>query len=205
MLPSPRSGGTHLTALREPAQGHVRGIRDACLKAVASAPSDVRGARPGPPGAGNVRDREGRRVHRPDRVQARIFEGLLALPWILGDRTPVMLVLEDLHRADSSTRDMVSFSALRAPRGRGGDAPGPGGLGEPPGSNAHMPGDQPPGMQGPPGDLPQRLPRFACSRSIASKSALKFPTPKPREPCRSMISKKKVGRSWTGRVKICRR
>jgi hypothetical protein len=48
----------------------------------------------------------------------------------------------------------------------------------------------------------QRLPRFACSRSIASKSALKFPTPKPRDPCRSMISKKKVGRSCTGFVKI---
>jgi hypothetical protein len=40
---------------------------------------------------------------------------------------------------------------------------------------------------------------------IASKSALKLPTPKPREPCRSMISKKNVGRSWIGRVKICRR
>jgi hypothetical protein len=51
----------------------------------------------------------------------------------------------------------------------------------------------------------QRFPRFACSRSIASNSALKLPTPKPREPCRSMISKKKVGRSWTGRVKIWRR
>jgi hypothetical protein len=50
-----------------------------------------------------------------------------------------------------------------------------------------------------------RFPRFACSRSIASKSALKLPTPKPREPWRSMISKKNVGRSWTGRVKICRR
>ena len=50
-----------------------------------------------------------------------------------------------------------------------------------------------------------RFPRFACSRSIASNSALKLPTPKPREPWRSMISKKKVGRSWTGRVKIWRR
>jgi len=48
----------------------------------------------------------------------------------------------------------------------------------------------------------QRLPRFSCSRSMASNSALKLPTPKPREPCRSMISKKKVGRSCTGLVKI---
>ena len=51
----------------------------------------------------------------------------------------------------------------------------------------------------------QRFPRFSCSRSIASNSALKLPTPKPREPWRSMISKKNVGRSWTGRVKIWRR
>jgi hypothetical protein len=50
-----------------------------------------------------------------------------------------------------------------------------------------------------------RFPRLACSRSMASNSALKLPTPKPREPCRSMISKKNVGRSWTGRVKIWRR
>ncbi len=51
----------------------------------------------------------------------------------------------------------------------------------------------------------QRLPRRSCSISIASKSALKLPTPKPREPWRSMISKKNVGRSCTGRVKICSR
>ena len=48
---------------------------------------------------------------------------------------------------------------------------------------------------------PQRFPRSACSRSIASKSALKFPIPKPREPWRSMTSKKSVGRSWTIFVK----
>ncbi len=47
-----------------------------------------------------------------------------------------------------------------------------------------------------------RLPRLSCSRSIASKRALKLPLPKPIEPCRSMISKKTVGRSWTGLVKI---
>ena len=55
------------------------------------------------------------------------------------------------------------------------------------------------------GSLAYRFPRFSCSRSIASNSALKLPTPKPREPWRSMISKKNVGRSWTGRVKIWRR
>src|SRR5262249_13399960 len=47
------------------------------------------------------------------------------------------------------------------------------------------------------------LPRRACSRSIASNSALKFPLPKLREPCRSITSKNSVGRSPTGFVKIC--
>ncbi len=49
--------------------------------------------------------------------------------------------------------------------------------------------------------LADRFPRRACSRSIASKSALKFPIPKPREPWRSMTSKNSVGRSWTIFVK----
>ena len=55
------------------------------------------------------------------------------------------------------------------------------------------------------GPLTQRLPRFSCSRSIASKRALKLPLPKPSEPCRSMSSKNTVGRSCTGLVKICSR
>ena len=38
-----------------------------------------------------------------------------------------------------------------------------------------------------------RLPRRSCSRSIASNSALKLPSPKPRAPWRSMISKNTVG------------
>ena len=50
-----------------------------------------------------------------------------------------------------------------------------------------------------------RLPRLACSRSIASNSALKLPLPNPCEPCRSISSKKTVGRSCTGWVKICSR
>jgi hypothetical protein len=33
------------------------------------------------------------------------------------------------------------------------------------------------------------LPRLACSRSIASNSALKLPLPKPCDPCRSISSK----------------
>ena len=51
----------------------------------------------------------------------------------------------------------------------------------------------------------QRLPRLSCSRSIASKSALKLPLPKPSEPCRSISSKNTVGRSPSGLVKICSR
>ena len=51
----------------------------------------------------------------------------------------------------------------------------------------------------------QRFPLRSCSRSIASNRALKLPSPKPRAPCRSMISKNTVGRSPMGFVKICRR
>ncbi len=51
----------------------------------------------------------------------------------------------------------------------------------------------------------QRFPRAACSRSIDSNSALKLPLPKPSEPCRSISSKKIVGRSPSGLVKICSR
>src|SRR5262245_33891333 len=46
------------------------------------------------------------------------------------------------------------------------------------------------------------VPLRACSRSIASNSALKLPLPKLREPWRSMTSKNSVGRSSTGLVKI---
>ena len=55
---------------------------------------------------------------RPDWVQARIFEGLLALLRDLGERAPVVCILEDLHWADGSTRDLVAFLArnIRAER-----------------------------------------------------------------------------------------
>ncbi len=51
---------------------------------------------------------------RPDWVQARIFEGMLALLRALGERIPVVLVVEDLHWSDSSTRDLLSFLARNA-------------------------------------------------------------------------------------------
>ena len=51
---------------------------------------------------------------RPGWVQARIFEGLLALLRSLGERVPVLLVVEDLHWADDSTRDVLTFLARNA-------------------------------------------------------------------------------------------
>ena len=51
----------------------------------------------------------------PDRLdpsaQVRLFEALLELLGILSERQPVVLVLEDLHWADRSTRTFVSFLA----------------------------------------------------------------------------------------------
>ncbi len=51
---------------------------------------------------------------RPEWTQARIFEGLLALLQAIGERVPVVLILEDLHWADGSTRDVTSFLARNA-------------------------------------------------------------------------------------------
>ena len=61
------------------------------------------------------------------------------------------------------------------------------------------------GGWGLPQQVAQRFPRLSCSRSMDSKSALKLPLPKPSDPWRSMISKKTVGRSPSGLVKICSR
>src|SRR5919107_543070 len=48
-------------------------------------------------------------------AQARLFETLLSLFGRLGDEQPLLLVIEDLHWADRSTRDFLSF-LLRAAR-----------------------------------------------------------------------------------------
>ncbi len=45
----------------------------------------------------------------PDAVQSRVFEALLALFESLADPEPVVLVVEDLHWADSSTRSFIGF------------------------------------------------------------------------------------------------
>jgi DNA-binding CsgD family transcriptional regulator/tetratricopeptide (TPR) repeat protein len=63
------------------------------------------------PELGGARAREPEAFDRPAWVQARIFEGLLALLGTLGERIPVVLIVEDLHWSDGSTRDVLSFLA----------------------------------------------------------------------------------------------
>jgi ATP/maltotriose-dependent transcriptional regulator MalT len=46
-----------------------------------------------------------------DATQSRVFEALLALLESLADESPVVLVVEDLHWADSSTRSFIGFLA----------------------------------------------------------------------------------------------
>jgi predicted ATPase len=47
----------------------------------------------------------------PERRQARLLEGVLGVLTRLSERRPVLLVMEDLHRADAGTRTLVSFLA----------------------------------------------------------------------------------------------
>jgi DNA-binding CsgD family transcriptional regulator len=47
-------------------------------------------------------------------LQTRIFEGALRLLGRLGETSPVMLVIEDLHWADRSTRDLLAFLTRNA-------------------------------------------------------------------------------------------
>ena len=54
-------------------------------------------------------------------------------------------------------------------------------------------------------DFNYKVPLLRCSSSMLSNSARKLPLPKDFAPLRWMISKKSVGRSSTGLVKICRR
>jgi predicted ATPase len=42
-------------------------------------------------------------------AQARLFELLLGLLGRLGEQAPLVLVVEDLHWADRSTRDLLAF------------------------------------------------------------------------------------------------
>ncbi len=54
----------------------------------------------------------------PERRAERIMEGVLGILGRLGVRRPVVLVLEDLHRADAATRELVTFVARVAARQR---------------------------------------------------------------------------------------
>jgi DNA-binding CsgD family transcriptional regulator/tetratricopeptide (TPR) repeat protein len=55
----------------------------------------------------------GRRVLTvvPERRQARLLEGVLGVVGRLGERRPVLLIMEDLHRADAGTRALVTSLA----------------------------------------------------------------------------------------------
>ena len=48
-----------------------------------------------------------------DWAQTRLFEAFLTLLERLGERRPVVLVIEDIHWADRSTRDLMDFVARR--------------------------------------------------------------------------------------------
>jgi len=47
----------------------------------------------------------------PERRQARLLEGILGVIGRLSDRQPVLLAVEDLHRADAGTRTLLAFLA----------------------------------------------------------------------------------------------
>ena len=55
----------------------------------------------------------GRRVLTvvPERRQPRLLEGVLGVLGRLGEQRPVLLIVEDLHRADAGTRAFVTFLA----------------------------------------------------------------------------------------------
>lgn len=50
-------------------------------------------------------------VTSAERRQARVLEGILGLLGRLGERRPVLLMLEDLHHADAATRAFATFLA----------------------------------------------------------------------------------------------
>jgi DNA-binding CsgD family transcriptional regulator/tetratricopeptide (TPR) repeat protein len=56
-------------------------------------------------------------VTSPERRQARLLEGILGVLLRLGERQPVILILEDLHHADAGTRAFATFLArVQRPR-----------------------------------------------------------------------------------------
>ena len=56
-------------------------------------------------------------VTSPERRQARLLEGILGVLIRMGERHPVILILEDLHHADAGTRAFATFLArVQRPR-----------------------------------------------------------------------------------------
>ena len=47
----------------------------------------------------------------PERRQSGVLEGILGVLGRLGERSPVVLIIEDLHHADAATRALVTFLA----------------------------------------------------------------------------------------------
>src|SRR5690349_20257100 len=56
---------------------------------------------------------EGRSDAPAEWAQTRLFDGFLVLLERLGERQPAVLVVEDVHWADRSTRDLLAFVARR--------------------------------------------------------------------------------------------
>ncbi|HEX7492420.1 MAG TPA: LuxR C-terminal-related transcriptional regulator [Candidatus Limnocylindrales bacterium] len=56
-------------------------------------------------------------IAAPEWREARVFEAVLGLLERLGERQPVVILLEDLHQADAATRGLVTFLA-RVTRGQ---------------------------------------------------------------------------------------
>lgn len=94
------------------------------------------------------------------------------------------------------------FTVPRVPLRRSAVVPPVATFGRPVGAKTEAPARLRSGLVG---SGTQRFPRFSCSNSSASNSALKLPLPKAWEPRRQMISKKRVGRSCRGLVKSWRR
>ncbi len=53
-----------------------------------------------------------------ERWQPRMLERFLGMFWALGERRPVLLVVEDLHRVDAATRALVTFISRISRPGR---------------------------------------------------------------------------------------
>jgi DNA-binding CsgD family transcriptional regulator/tetratricopeptide (TPR) repeat protein len=95
----------------------LRGLpHDELATVLGSAADELRRLLPDVAGRLDRDDATERRVFTvvPERRQARLLEGILGVLGRLGERHPVLLVVEDLHRADAATRTLVTFLARLA-------------------------------------------------------------------------------------------